>query len=241
MWSDQALAELEKPTYEYNGKLLTEYEATQIQRNNERKIRRWKREEAAMKAAGEDPSEAASKKKLWQRRQKTFLEDTGLKRDRSREQIVVASVKKSDIIGAEMFHKTNGPERPFKRISDKRFNELIIPLKKKGVVVFRGDKATEEHLKNNNASASVIADAMFFRDDVCISEVIEEIRHFEQNLMHMNDDKSEPMRTLLNEIEAREYIIENAKKYGVPRAEISHVNDELQRLKKILKEKEELP
>lgn len=71
----------------YNGERLTEYEATQQQRYIERQIRRWKREETAMSAAGQSTAEARAKVSAWQARQRDFIKQTGLKRDYSREQI----------------------------------------------------------------------------------------------------------------------------------------------------------
>lgn len=81
------LAELNAPKYEYNGKKLTEYEAAQRQRYLERQIRRWKREKAAMGAAGLDTGEASAKLRQWQATQRDFLEQTGLKRQYDRERI----------------------------------------------------------------------------------------------------------------------------------------------------------
>ena len=99
VWSEEQLAELDKPKYEYGGRKLTEYEASQQQRYNERQIRRWKREEAAMQAAGLDSSEAAAKVKEWQGRQQEFLAQTGFKRKYAREQIESLTVtRESDII-----------------------------------------------------------------------------------------------------------------------------------------------
>ncbi len=73
--------------YTYNGQPMTEYEATQEQRYIERGIRRWKREEQAMGAAGQDTGEARAKVRAWQGRMRDFLSQTGLKRDGAREQI----------------------------------------------------------------------------------------------------------------------------------------------------------
>lgn len=84
VWSDQALAELEEPKYEYNGVKMTEYEATQYQRKCERNIRRWKREYMAMEAGGQDTAEAAAKLKKWRKEEKAFCEQTGLKQSRDR-------------------------------------------------------------------------------------------------------------------------------------------------------------
>lgn len=87
VWSEEKLRELNEPKYEYNGQKLTAYEASQTQRKIERNIRRWKRENAAMKAAGQDTTESAVKLRQWQETQKDFLNQTGLKRQSAREQV----------------------------------------------------------------------------------------------------------------------------------------------------------
>lgn len=85
--SDQ-LRSYEDKNISYNGKQCTEYEASQIQRHNERQIRRWKREYAAMEAAGLDTTQAAVKLRSWQERQKDFLKQTGLKIQSARQETV---------------------------------------------------------------------------------------------------------------------------------------------------------
>ena len=72
--------------YTYNGRELTEYEASQLQRHCERKIRRWQREYAAMEAAGQDTAEAAAKIRQWREQIDDFLRQTRLKQQFSREQ-----------------------------------------------------------------------------------------------------------------------------------------------------------
>lgn len=79
------LKDMDEPKYTYNGEKLTEYEASQKQRAIERNIRRWKREYTAMEAAGLDTSEAAAKLSRWQKTQKDFISQTGLKRQADRE------------------------------------------------------------------------------------------------------------------------------------------------------------
>lgn len=86
-WTDEELAKLNEPNYDYNGKKLTRYEVEQQQRANERSIRKWKREYAALDAAGQDTSEAAAKLKAAQAKQRDFIKQTGLKRQYDREQI----------------------------------------------------------------------------------------------------------------------------------------------------------
>lgn len=50
----------------YNGKMLTEYEASQKQRQIERNIRKYKREYLALDAAGKPTDGAAAKLAKWQ-------------------------------------------------------------------------------------------------------------------------------------------------------------------------------
>lgn len=57
------LKKLEAKSITYNGEKLTEYEASQRQRYIERQIRRWKREQQAMKSAGQPQEEAKAKLK----------------------------------------------------------------------------------------------------------------------------------------------------------------------------------
>lgn len=81
------LKKLEEKSITYNGQKLTEYEASQRQRYIERQIRRWKREQQAMKAAGQSQEEAKAKLKEWRALQSDFVEQTGLKRQYDRERV----------------------------------------------------------------------------------------------------------------------------------------------------------
>lgn len=88
--SPKLLARYEEQTVTYNGKDLTFYEAGQQQRYIERQIRRWKREYAAMDAAGLDTGEAAAKLSAWREREKDFCRQTGFKRQGERSQVAGA-------------------------------------------------------------------------------------------------------------------------------------------------------
>jgi len=74
-------------TATYNGKEMDYYEATQKQRYFERGIRKWKREAEALAAAGKENGFELSKVKEWQGRMRDFTKQTGLYRQREREQI----------------------------------------------------------------------------------------------------------------------------------------------------------
>ena len=96
-----------------------------------------------------------------------------------------------------------------------------ICARKKGAIILRGDEAVEKHLDLYNAGASSIGNVLCFRQDVTVSEVVEEVYHFEQNLRNLNDDKSQELRTVLNEIDAKRYllgIIRNSPKHWQLRA-----------------------
>lgn len=70
-----------------NGSEMDLYDATQKQRHIERQIRRYKREESALAAAGQDNSVARGKVREWQARQRDFIKESGLTRQYFREAI----------------------------------------------------------------------------------------------------------------------------------------------------------
>lgn len=86
-YSRDDLREIKKETVTYNGKELSNYEGTQYQRAIERKIRFWKRQEAAMQAAKLDSSFELGKVRQWQETMREFLRQTKLDRQRVREQV----------------------------------------------------------------------------------------------------------------------------------------------------------
>jgi hypothetical protein len=77
-------------TVTYNGQEIPIYDATQMQRGIERKIRLWKRKEGALDAGGFDNEAETAKVKEWQSRMRDFIKQTGLQRQSVREQVVGA-------------------------------------------------------------------------------------------------------------------------------------------------------
>lgn len=144
---------------------------------------------------------------------------------------------KDDIISnEELFRKKQDERKKLKFISDAIFDRLTIKARKSGALIIRGTEEVEKHLDTLEASASNIGDILLFRKNVCISDVLEETYHFEQNLRKQNDDKDEPLRSILNEIDAKEYLINNSKRYKIPRNEIELTKKQLAYYKKQLKE-----
>lgn len=151
MYSDDELKEMDAPKYEYNGEKLTEYEATQRQRYIERKIRRWKRENAAMKAAGLDTTESAAKVKHWSEVQADFIGQTGLKRQYGREEAY--NIRHA----AEMTKKTVETDTKSSIIKTEPSDEAkkIISSLKGANVEYREVSSTNEVLQENEIIAKI--------------------------------------------------------------------------------------
>lgn len=127
----------------------------------------------------------------------------------------------------EMFQKTMKERKHFKALSKERFDQLTIAARKMGASIIRGTPEVELHLANSKAAASTLGDVLMFRHDATMCEVLEETRHYWQNLQGMNDDKPFDLRTILNEIDAKEYVILSAAKYQLPRIELELMQEHL--------------
>lgn len=87
-YSREELKGFKKETVTYNDKDLSVYEGTQYQRAIERKIRFWKRQEAALSSAGFETGTEIAKIKEWQMRMRDFIAQTELDRQPIRETII---------------------------------------------------------------------------------------------------------------------------------------------------------
>lgn len=124
-YTPELLRSYEAESYTYNGQFMTEYEASQRQRYIERQIRRWKRENAAMSAAGLDTSESAAKVRQWQETQREFLRQTGLKRQCDRERAAwfgPGEAARADAV----FKRTLLPKRDVAVIPQEKFTEYAL-------------------------------------------------------------------------------------------------------------------
>ena len=100
-YTPKELKKLDKPCISYNGKLYTEYEVSQMQRAQERRVRAWKRrcitaqegvnsatDEATRAAAQAEFDRSARYLKNNEAKLKDFCRQTGQDRDRFREQVL---------------------------------------------------------------------------------------------------------------------------------------------------------
>lgn len=234
--------------YTIDGKEYSGYEVTQMQRRLESSVRNEKTTRDLAKASGDNllVKRCNERIKVYQDKYNQISEITGIAKQPKRMSVpksknVLTNNTSGGIIntGNEVFRSKsnkNGSNRI--AVSQKRFDELTIEAKKNGAKIIKCEYNDEifKHLEKSNATASCIGDTLLFRPDATISEVLEETHHFMQNINGLNDDKSALLRTILNEIEAKEFIINNAKKYNVPRAEIEETIKHLESYKKQLKE-----
>lgn len=230
-----------------DGKEYSGYGITQMQRRLETAVRNEKTTRDLAKASGDNAlvERCNERIKAYQGKYDDISTITGIQGDKKRMSVpksknVLTNNTSGGIIntGNEVFRsKSNKNVSNRIAVSQKRFDELTIEAKKNGAKIIKCEYNDEifKHLEKSNATASCIGDTLLFRPDATISEVLEETHHFMQNLNGLNDDKSALLRTILNEIEAKEFIINNAKKYNVPRAEIEETIKHLDSYKKTIK------
>lgn len=84
-YNAKTLKEYQNETVRYNGEDVPFYDATQIQRGIERKIRYWKRQMEAVGSAGLDNGAEFAKVKEYQAKMRDFIDQTGIMRQRVRE------------------------------------------------------------------------------------------------------------------------------------------------------------
>ena len=118
----------------------------------------------------------------------------------------------------EYTHRKNVGNR--KVIDKPTFNKLSRDIINKGGKII---VATEENgyiglLQGNRAATMGLN--VFLREDMTISEVLEERKHFLQNKSGAFDKYDIVTRTIKQEIEANEYLLSVSKKYKIPPEEI---------------------
>lgn len=107
-YSARQLKDYSAKSIEYNGRRMTEYEASQVQRSIEREIRKQKRTIAALEAAGYDASEYRAKLRAGQKAYTDFTKQTGLKKQSARTQ--TGAIIEKDIATANHIAETRKKE-----------------------------------------------------------------------------------------------------------------------------------
>ncbi|MBR2481633.1 MAG: hypothetical protein IKB58_02100, partial [Oscillospiraceae bacterium] len=73
-----------------------------------------------------------------------------------------------------------------------------------------------KRLEDQGATAVTIGDNIILRPDATVTEVLEEVYHFEQNKKKLNHQWEHSVMRTLNEIDAQKYLIAVADKYKIP-------------------------
>lgn len=115
------------------------------------------------------------------------------------------------------------------------YDKLVKSIIKAGVIVLRGSPEVERLLQAQNATAAALGDVIMFRRDAATSDVLEETHHFRQTHARMNAAKPESLRSVLNETDAKEYLIPAADKYKIPPEETRLTKQQLDGYRDILK------
>ena len=89
-----------------------------------------------------------------------------------------------------------------------------------GGVLTEADEKWAQRLRDNGAAGATYGPYATVLPDGTRSDLLEECRHIWQNMTGMNDDLDDAnLRTILNEIEAREYLIRVEGRYSIPKGE----------------------
>lgn len=136
----------------------------------------------------------------------------------------------------ELYRKKGKIISDEKYISDRRFDELTIEARLSGAKIIRNDPWFNARMEKENASTITYGDVLVFGANATVSDVIEETYHYKQNLQGLNSDKPLELRIILNEIDAKKYLINNAQKFKIPRAETELTKKQLESYEKQLKE-----
>jgi len=231
--------EKEPGPFDVDGRTYTYYQATQEERRREREIRALKREEAAYEAAGlkDKAKEAERKIRIKTVEYKDFSEAVGIRAKTERLRVCEAKSNTEVYRTADTHWKIGAHGQ--KVIPQAVYNRLVRNVEKAGGTVLRGGEDVERHLDISKANASHIGGVLMFRTEPRISDVLEEVHHFNQERKGLNSDKREDIRIVLNEIDAKKYLLSVAGKYKIPVEEVEETQEHLKYYEKLLDELEE--
>lgn len=229
-----------------------QYDNTQKMRALETKLRYLKNQRLALSASGDDLEARRVQRQINQKQKeyREFCQKHGLTPQPERARVpdykkvstkVLTTNKSSGNI--EMYRKGY----THRRISDNNtsiidkptYHKITNPIIKQGADIRIAEGKWLERLKLRNASALTIGDVIFLKKDATVSDVLEEARHFMQNKTGLNSQFNSTQREIMNEIEAKEYLLSMTEKYHIPEIEVELTKEQLENYKKQMKELQE--
>lgn len=96
------------------------------------------------------------------------------------------------------------------------YQKITKRITKKGAFITTADEKWLKRLEDQGATAVTIGDNIILRPDATVTEVLEEVYHFEQNKKKLNHQWEHSVMRTLNEIDAQKYLIAVADKYKIP-------------------------
>lgn len=108
----------------------------------------------------------------------------------------------------------------FKIVDKATYNRLTKKAIDKGANIQIATNEMLEHLNKNNARAVTIGDTIIFAPEISVSDLLEELYHFEQNRKGLYNQFGLLQRTIMCEIDAKKYLLSVEKRYKIPLEEL---------------------
>ena len=224
-YTPEELKKLDEPCISYNGKLYTEYEVSQMQRAQERRVRAWKRrcitaqesvnsatDEATRATAQAEFDRSARYLKNNEAKLKDFCRQTGQDRDRFREQVLGfnRSTAQKAVHAAKKSGLTSGGKDGIIKVQKDSVNNRKIKWNRKGENL---NSEQKRELRNYAESKGIVLTG-YAKTDVDVSlmkEVMDDADSILKKYPELRGTKEKPFTLkVVNGMEANDFAMTSA-------------------------------
>lgn len=224
-YTPEELKKLDEPCISYNGKLYTEYEVSQMQRAQERRVRAWKRrcitaqesvnsatDEATRATAQAEFDRSARYLKNNEAKLKDFCRQTGQDRDRFREQVLGFSRSEAQkaVHAAKKSGLTSGGKDGIIKVQKDSVNNRKIKWNRKGENL---NSEQKRELRNYAESKGIVLTG-YAKTDVDVSlmkEVMDDADSILKKYPELRGTKEKPFTLkVVNGMEANDFAMTSA-------------------------------
>lgn len=224
-YTQEELKKLDEPCISYNGKLYTEYEVSQMQRAQERRVRAWKRrcitaqesvnsatDEATRATAQAEFDRSARYLKNNEAKLKDFCRQTGQDRDRFREQVLGFSRSEAQkaVHAAKKSGLTSGGKDGIIKVQKDSVNNRKIKWNRKGENL---NSEQKRELRNYAESKGIVLTG-YAKTDVDVSlmkEVMDDADSILKKYPELRGTKEKPFTLkVVNGMEANDFAMTSA-------------------------------